>query len=105
MVEALPLIEAAGPGPEPNGWNGFACEPQVQKSCYARMLTKKDFVADWSDSALTIHRQVMGLYPGAQTSWNGKRLKVLATEPLIERLKDRLSQEGAGLPRSMAHWR
>ena len=39
----------------------------------------------------------MGLYPGVQTSWNGKRIKVLATEPLIERLQLQLTPEAAGL--------
>ena len=55
------------------------------------MLNKQDFQIDWSDSALAVHRKVMGLYPGAQTSWNGKRLKLIETEPLIERLRDQLS--------------
>ena len=41
------------------------------------MLNKQDFQIDWSYSALTIHRKVIDLYPGAQTSWNGKRLKLM----------------------------
>ena len=61
------------------------------------MLNKADYQIDWSASALTIHRQVMGLYPGVQTNWNGKRIKVLATEPLIERLQLQLTPEVAGL--------
>ncbi len=39
----------------------------------------------------------MGLYPGAMTHWQGKRLKVLATEPLIERLAAQLSPEAQAL--------
>ena len=35
----------------------------------------------------------MGLYPGATTSWGGKRLKLLATEPLVARLAERLSAD------------
>ena len=97
MVEALPLIEAAGSGSTNERWQRLGLRPQAEKSCYARMLTKKDFQIDWTDSALAIHRKVMGLYPGAQTSWNGKRLKLIQTEPLIERLKDRLSQEAQDL--------
>ena len=97
MVEAMPLIEAAGPGPEPERLERLGVRAQGPDHSYARMLNKADYVIDWSDSALTIHRQVMGLYPGVQTSWNGKRLKVLATEPLIERLQDQLTPEAAGL--------
>ena len=65
------------------------------------MLEKQDFQLDWSASALNIHRKVMGLHPGAFTQWQGKRLKVLSTEPLIERLKDQLSAEGRSL---VGHW-
>ena len=97
MVEAMPLIEAAGPGPEPERLERLGVRAQGPDHSYARMLNKADYVIDWSASALTIHRQVMGLYPGVQTSWNGKRLKVLATEPLIERLQDQLTPEAASL--------
>ena len=97
MVEAMPLIEAAGPGPELERLERLGVRAQGPDHSYARMLNKADYVIDWSASALTIHRQVMGLYPGVQTSWNGKRLKVLATEPLIERLLDQLTAEAAGL--------
>ena len=57
------------------------------------MLKKQDYELDWSAPALNIHRKVMGLHPGAFTHWQGKRLKVLRTEPLIERLRDQLSPE------------
>ena len=39
----------------------------------------------------------MGLYPGALTSWRKKRLKVLSTEPLIDRLSNEISQEARSL--------
>ena len=97
MVEAMPLIEAAGPGPETERLTRLGVRPQGDEHCYARMLTKADYGIDWSASALAIHRQVMGLYPGVQTSWNGKRLKVLSTEPLIERLSHHLTPEAAAL--------
>jgi len=44
-----------------------------------------------------VHRRVMGLYPGAQTRWRGQRLKLLATEPLVQRLREQLSPEGRSL--------
>jgi len=97
MVEAMPLIEAAGPGPEAERLNRLGVRSQGAEHCYARMLNKDDFSVNWSASALAIHRQVMGLYPGVQTSWNGKRLKLLNSEPLIERLKQQLTPEAAAL--------
>ena len=68
----------------------------------ARLLTKDDYRLDWSERALAIHRKVMGLFPGAYCSWRGKRLKVLATEPLVARLADQLSPEAAAL--SQRQW-
>jgi len=93
MVQAMPLIEAAGPGSEGERLARLNVRVQAEESTYARMLEKQDFQLDWSASALSIHRKVMGLHPGAVTQWQGKRLKVLRTEPLIERLQDQLSAE------------
>ena len=61
------------------------------------MLVKNDYQVDWSASALAIHRKVMGLFPGAATLWKQKRLKLLGTEPLIERLRSDLSAEAQQL--------
>ena len=97
MVKAMPLIEAAGPGPEHERLARLNVRPQIEPSSYARMLAKEDFQINWNRSALAIHRQVMGLYPGATTHWKGKRLKVMVTEPLIKRLSDHLSSEAAAL--------
>jgi methionyl-tRNA formyltransferase len=93
IVQAMPLIEAAGPGSEGERLARLNVRVQAEESTYARMLEKQDFQLDWSASALSIHRKVMGLHPGAFTQWQGKRLKVLRTEPLIERLQDQLSAE------------
>ena len=98
LVEALPLIEAAGPGPEAERLARLGVRTQPDEGMtYARMLTKEDAQFDWSASALAIHRQIMGLYPGATSSWKGKRLKVLSSEPLIKRLKQELSPEAQAL--------
>ena len=97
MVHAMPLIEAAGPGPEDERLARLNVRVQTEGSTYARMLEKQDFQLDWSAPALNIHRKVMGLHPGAFTQWQSKRLKVLRTEPLIERLQDQLSPEGRNL--------
>ena len=91
MLEALPRIESAGAGPEEERLRRLGVRYQTPEVTYARMLVKSDYQIDWSSSALAIHRKVMGLFPGAVTLWNGKRLKLLVTEPLIERLRHDLS--------------
>jgi methionyl-tRNA formyltransferase len=98
LAEALPLIEAAGPSPEAERLQRLGVQVQSDEGMtYARMLTKEDAQIDWDQSALHIHRKVMGLYPGATSSWQGKRLKLLATEPLVKRLAAELSPEAAEL--------
>ena len=97
MVAAMPRIEAVGPGPRAERLSRLGVRKQADESCYARMLRKDDFVVDWSQSALTIHRKVMGLFPGAITQWKGKRLKLIRTEPLIARLNDQLSPDAREL--------
>ena len=98
MVEAMPLIESAGFGSESERLSKLNVRPQNEEhASYARMLKKQDFIIDWSASALSVHRKVMGLYPGAVTQWQGKRLKLMATEPLIERLKTKLSDDAQAL--------
>ena len=98
LVEALTVIEAAGPGLEPERLRRLGVHVQSDEGMtYARMLSREDFLLDWSLGALSLHRRVMGLYPGAYTSWRGKRLQILASEPLVRRLADHLSPEGARL--------
>jgi methionyl-tRNA formyltransferase len=98
LVKAIPLIEAAGPGAEAERLQRLGVRHQGEEGMtYARMLTKDDFQIDWSQSALAIHRRVMGLYPGASSLWRGKRIKLLATEPLVQRLADELSDEAGEL--------
>ena len=92
LVEALPRIEAAGAGPEAERLARLQVRAQNNaEASYARLLTKEDFWIDWKGSALTIHRRIMGLFPGATTLWRGERLKLLASEPLVARLHDQLS--------------
>ena len=98
LVEAMPKIEAAGIGSEPERLARLGVRLQSEEGLtYARLLTKEDFKIDWSQPGLVIHRRVMGLYPDALSSWQGKRLKLLATEPLVQRLAQQLSPEAAAL--------
>ena len=53
------------------------------QSCYAPMLDKSISVIDWHKSGLQVHNLVRGLYswPIAQTTLNGKKLKIYRTSP------------------------
>jgi methionyl-tRNA formyltransferase len=100
MLEALPLIASVGPGPQEDRLQRLGVTPQQDRNVevtYARMLTKEDLTLNWSESALALHRRVMALHPNAFTRWRGQRLKLLRSEPLIERLRDELSEETRGL--------
>jgi methionyl-tRNA formyltransferase len=64
---------------------------------YARLLQRDDFQIRWNRSALEIHRQVMGLYPGAVSHWRSQRFKLLDSEPLRPELANQLSPEAQAL--------
>jgi methionyl-tRNA formyltransferase len=82
LVDAMARIEAVGQGKQEQRWRRLGMRPQGDVGMtYARMLNKEDFQIDWNLDALSIHRRVMGLYPGAASSWRGKKIKLLATEP------------------------
>ncbi|MEB3176803.1 MAG: methionyl-tRNA formyltransferase [Synechococcus sp.] len=98
LVEALPRIAAAGPGPEAERLQRLGVRHQSEEGVsLARLLTKDDYCISWDERALVIHRRVMGLHPGAYCLWGDKRLKLLETEPLVQRLADQLSPEAAEL--------
>lgn len=50
---------------------------------YARKLTKEEARIDWTQDATVIANKVRGLtpWPGTETTWKGKRLKVLRATP------------------------
>ncbi|MCP9772768.1 methionyl-tRNA formyltransferase [Synechococcus sp. Tobar12-5m-g] len=86
LVEAMPLIERAGPGPLAERLRRLGVRHQPEQADrYARLLGKQDYRINWAEPGLAIHRKVMGLYPGAHTSWQGQRLRLLATEPAAAR--------------------
>jgi methionyl-tRNA formyltransferase len=102
LVEALPRLAAAGPGPLDQRLERLQVKHQSNEGLtYARLLHKQDYRINWASPALAIHRRVMGLYPGASTSWRGQQLNVLASEPLVSRLADQLSAEVQPL---LARW-
>jgi methionyl-tRNA formyltransferase len=105
FLKALPRIAAAGKGPQSERWARLGLQTQSESGVtYARLLRREDSVLDWQASAFQLHRRVMALYPGVQTSWQGLRLKVLATEPLLEPLRADLTPEAAGLLQAPRCW-
>jgi methionyl-tRNA formyltransferase len=98
MVAALPRIAAAGAGAPAERLARLGVRPQSSTGVtLARLLVKDDYRIDWNQRALTLHRRVMGLYPGAHCLFRGQRIKLLASEPLVARLANELSPEGARL--------
>jgi methionyl-tRNA formyltransferase len=98
LLEAIRLIEAAGPGAEPERLARLGVRTQGQEGVtQARPLSKEDTHLDWQSSALALHRRVMGLYPNASCPWRGERLKLLDTEPLVPRLAGELTPVGSAL--------
>ena len=82
LLEALPVIASGRAGPEPQASHGVS---------YARMLGKEDFRLHWDQTALAVHRRVMGVHPHAATWWCGQRIKILATVPLLPALAGTLA--------------
>jgi len=52
-----------------------------EEASHARMMTKQDGLIDWHRPAQAVHDHARGMtpWPGAHTTVNGKRLKVLST--------------------------
>lgn len=98
LVEALPRIAAAGAGPEVERWQRLGLRPQAQEGItHARLLQRDDLCIAWNAPALAVHRRILALHPNAHARWRGKRLKLLASEPLVRRLAAELSPEGRQL--------
>lgn len=55
-----------------------------EQSNYASMISKRDGLIDWGNSAETIDRQIRAMtpWPSAFTFWNGKQLKIANGYPL-----------------------
>ena len=51
---------------------------------HARLIDKTDFTIDWSKTALEIHNRVRGFFPNCVAKLNDKKLKVIATVPILE---------------------
>lgn len=51
---------------------------------YARLIDKSDYLIDWSSKAIAIHNQVRGFFPNCAAQLQAKKLKIIATVPVIE---------------------
>lgn len=77
MIESLPA------------WLGGDLQPQPQdnsQATYCRPLRKVDGQVDWNREAVQLDRQVRACdpWPGAYTTWQGQRLKLLRVRPWPE---------------------
>ena len=71
-------------------------QPEIQdndSASYATLIKKEDYMLDWSKSAIALHNQIRGLYPGCSTTFRNAALKVIATVPLTEQTRSQLSSE------------
>lgn len=60
---------------------------------YARLITKDDFLIDWSQSALQIHNQIRAFFPNCITTFRGQSLKISKSLPLEQLQADNLPNE------------
>ena len=86
MVEALALLATGATSPQPQPATGVTM---------ATKLRKEEFGLPWHESALQLHRRVMGVYPRAVTQWQGQPFNVLATVPLLPQRAEELGAIGS----------
>ncbi len=83
LVETIKKLSTRGIQPEPQ---------DSTNATYAPLIQKEDYELDWSKSAIDLHNQVRGLYPGCRTIFRDAALKVMATVPLIEAVRSQLPE-------------
>ena len=76
IVEALPLLEAGKVLPE---------KQKEEQSCYAPLIDKHMGEIDFTADAEAIDRRIRGMtpWPGANTSYRGKKLKIWHARPVL----------------------
>ncbi len=96
LIESLKKIESANHEGILNKETKLAIKSQSSfkaEVTYARLITKKDRLIEWHKTSKEIHCLIMGLYPDAHTYWEGKRLKILKSIPLIDDYTQYLSNQ------------
>ena len=85
IVEAMTLLAADPVRPRPQPATGVTTAAKV---------SKEELRLPWHEPALQLHRRVMGFHPRAVTRWQGQRLNVLATVPLLPERAEELGAVG-----------
>lgn len=64
------------------------------QATYAPMISKEDGHLDWKEDALSLHRRLRAMtpWPGAFTSWEGNRVKILEAEWRADTVSDQAGQ-------------
>ncbi len=50
---------------------------------YARQIKKEDYLIDWNQNARMVIKRIQGLYPNSYTLYNGKRIKILEANIIV----------------------
>lgn len=84
------------------GWLSGEIQAQAQdapSATYCSPMRKEDGHLDWTRPAVYLDRQVRACdpWPGAHTTWQGRRLKVLRAHPRPEWREDRVPGQVVGL--------
>jgi methionyl-tRNA formyltransferase len=74
IIQTLPQLAAGSLTP---------IAQDAASATYAPLIKKPDYDLDWQRSAIALHNQVRGFYPGCVTQFRDQGLKVLATIPLV----------------------
>ncbi len=59
----------------------------------ARLITKSDFVLDWTQPAIALHKQVRAFVPNVVAQFREQPIKILKTVPLVQDCLDKLPME------------
>ena len=79
ILETLPQLASGTLDPIPQ---------DNDRATYAPLITKEDYLLDWSQPTIDIHNRVRGFYPHCTTQFRGAGLKITATIPLIPGVPD-----------------
>jgi len=100
MVRAISMISRVNGGTIDKAISQLNPKKQAsikREITYARQIKKTDYLLNWQDTSIELHRKVLALFPNAYVIYNGKRLKIQKTEPLAEEIIESLSHDAIRL--------
>lgn len=95
LLKTLPQLAAGTLQPIPQ---------DADRATYAPLIKKADYELDWSRSAIALHNQIRGFYPGCVTLFRGDTLKVMDTVPLHDSIWAALPEAYVALQSQWATW-